>query len=174
MPNIKYNTTMAMSDIDTAIGSLSSRSSKIKHDTHKICVSLAFRWNKDKDVTAIAGRATRMVKELDGYHAQALVNWFTHFFGFTWDTSEKVFTYTTTKFDDLPVREKGHTLTEKPYYEFSPAKEPTPYILLDKLDVLLSGALKRAEKGKEGDDIPNSLLNKVSAAMREYKAELSS
>lgn len=143
--------------IAKGIASLTRRNGSWNKDAHKVCVSILAAWVKGKSPQRPVMLATKLVKEAGGYRAQALVNWFTVYAGFEWDSGQFIYTKTTIDTDTVKAAKA------EPFYVLTKAAEPKPFDFIEQLTKLVEKAEKRAEKPKEGDVIPEDILNHVSA-----------
>lgn len=162
---MKWNFNMSFDDIDKGIVSVASRSSKVRDDIHKLCVSLLARWIETGDVTVVAAKASALVGQADGYYGQSLVNWFTVYAGFAWDGKEKAFTYSKDK--TKITMEEAMAAKDEPFWQLTPPKDPKAFDLPGKLQTLITQAKKKREKGLvEGfDEVPADLLRALELVM---------
>lgn len=170
MTAIKYNYNMSYDAIDKGIESVAKRSTKLREDIHKLAVSVLVRWNETGDAKTAAAKASALLASVDKYKAQAIVNWFSVYAGFTYSTETSDFSYTETKIE-LEVKKgaiyvNGDDKALEPYWKVTPPKAPQPFDLPSKLQNLIAQAEKRREKGlQEGDEIPADVLKAMKAAL---------
>lgn len=170
MTAIKYTFNMSYEAIDAGIQSVAKRSTKLREDIHKIAVSILVRWNETGDASTAAAKASALLDGVDKYKAQAVVNWFSVYAGFTYSTESKEFSYTNTTIA-LEVKKgaiyvNGDDKALEPYWKVTPPKAPQPFDLPGKLQNLIAQAEKRREKGvQDGDDIPTDVLRKLKEAL---------
>jgi len=162
MTAIKYTYDMSFEDIDKGIKSVGTRGTKLRNDTHSICVSLLSRWIKTGDVSVPCSKATVLVDTADGYHSQALVNWFTVHAGFKWDTDAKAFTYSTTTMD----LDRAKAAKDEPYWTLTPPKEVKAFDLPSKVMALIKQAEKKRGKGLTDEDtISEEMITQLKAVV---------
>lgn len=170
MTAIKFNYNMSYDAIDKGIESVAKRTTKLREDIHKIAVSILVRWNETGDASTAAAKASALLDGVDKYKAQAIVNWFSIYAGFTYSTESKEFSYTTTTIA-LEVKKgaiyvNGDDKALEPYWKVTPPKTPQPFDLPGKLQNLITQAEKRREKGlQDGDDVPADVLRKLKEAL---------
>lgn len=170
MTTIKYNYNMSYDAIDAGIQSVAKRSTKLREDIHKIAVSILVRWNETDDPRHAAKKASALLASVDKYKAQAIVNWFSVYAGFSYSKEEEAFAYTATTIE-LEVKKgaiyvNGDDKSIEPYWKVTPPKEPVPFDLPGKLQNLIAQAEKRRENGlRDGDDVPSDVLKKLKAAL---------
>lgn len=157
---IKYNYAMTDADIESGIASVGKRSKSLREDIHKLSVSILKAWATSGDAGAASKRASSLLEAADKYKAQAIVNWFAVYASFEYDNGEGSFSYTAT----TTTVENVQAAKEEPYWQLSPPKPAQPFNLMTKLNTLVDSAKKRRVKGmKEGDDIPQDILDALSA-----------
>ena len=170
MTAIKFNYTMSYDAIDAGIESIAKRSTKLREDIHKVAVSILVRWKDTGDAATAATKASTLLEGVDKYKAQAIVNWFSVYAGFTYSADTKEFSYTATTIA-LEVKKgaiyvNGDDKALEPYWKVTPPKAAQPFDLPGKLQNLIAQAEKRREKGlSDGDDIPQDVLNKLKEAL---------
>lgn len=170
MTAIKYSFNMPYEAIDAGTKSVGTRSTKLREDIHKLCVSILVRWNDTGDAATAAAKATALLSAVDKYKAQAIVNWFSVYAGFSYDAEEKAFGYTATTIEMSVVKGQiffnGDDKPVEPYWKVTPPKDAKPFDLPGKLQNLLAQAQKHRDKGlKDGDDIPPDLMRKLQLVM---------
>lgn len=170
MTAIKYTFNMSYDAIDKGTESIAKRSGRLRDDIHKVCVSILVRWQETGDAATAATKATNLLESADKYKAQALVNWFSVYAGFTYSTESKEFSYTKTtvslEVNKGAIYVDGDDQAIEPYWKVTPPKDPQPFDLPGKLMNLIAQAEKRREKGlKDGDDVPQDVLNKLKEAL---------
>lgn len=150
MSAAKFSFQMNETQISEGIASVKRRSASVRRDIHKMCVSVGFIWFKNRDAKTAARLATEIVNSID-YHAQAVADWFTGFYGFQWDAENKEFTYTRTTISEEDLKAAKATSFE----EFSPPKPVKAMDILKELDRLISRAdnrLKAPEEKRSDED----------------------
>lgn len=159
---IKYSFSMKNDAIEAAIPALGKRVSSTKRDIHFVACSILFQWGQSNDAKTAARRASEMVTDIDGHYAQGLVNWFTVYAGFEWNSGEKTFRYTDTKIS----AEKWQAAREETFEQLTPPKEPKAFDLPSKLQALIAQAEKRREKGlNDGDTCSSEMLDALKVAL---------
>lgn len=161
----KFNFNMSYEDIDKGIKSVNNRGTKLRDDIHALCISILSRWLEDGNVQVPRDKATALLTHVDGYHAQALVNWFKAYAGFDWDKEAKVFVYSKDK--TTITLEEAKAAKAEPYYELTPPKAPEKAFDLPTLvQTLIARAEKKREKGlKDGDNASDEMIQKLKAVL---------
>ena len=170
---MKFNYTMKEDTLDNAITSLVGSAKTVRDKIHKLNVSVLNVWSQTNDVSVAAKRATRIVQEIDGRYAQAIVNWYTAFTPLVWRAADKEedieagFYYepNATKITKEEVIEAKGTHWD----DFTPKKDPVPFDLAEEVEKFLARIASRANKGVEGDSIDPALHKSLRDAVSEYK-----
>lgn len=169
---LKYTFNMSYEDIAQGITNLAKRETMTDEMIHKLAVSILVRWNETGDAPTAAANAGKLLNAASQYKAQALVNWFSIYAGFAYDTEEKAFSYTQTTIE-MRV-EKGKIYfngDDKPvmtFKEVTPPKDPKPFKLPEKIERLIQQARSKRDKGlSDEDDIPEDVLRKLQAVLAE-------
>lgn len=142
---MKYSGNMSFEDIEKAIPLLAKRGAGFRKDIQSLILSIARQWLASGNVAQAAKLMSRITNEVEGYYAQALVNYAQALLGFSWDTKAKAFTYTETKLTAEMVK----AISKEPFWEFSPPAEPKATDFTG----LLYALLNKNAKAQAGDTI---------------------
>lgn len=158
---VKYNYQMTDADIATGTKSVGTRTETLRKNIHQIMVSIVYRWAQSGDASAAAARAGSLLKEVDSYTSQAIVNWFKAYGNLDFDKEEETFSYNET----TTSAEVFQAAKEEPYWKLTPPSKPQPaFDLNTRLMQLVKSAQKKREKGlKEGDSVPEDMLEALAA-----------
>lgn len=158
---IKYNFAMNADAIDKGILSVGKRATSLRNDIHCLCVSILANWAQSGAANVATAKAAALLENVDKYHAQAIVNWFSVYGGFDYNSKDKSFRYGATTIAVERVQEAR----EEPFWKLTPPKEAKAFDLPGKIQGIIEQARKRQAKSKEGDVIPQEMLDKLVAAL---------
>lgn len=155
---MKYSGNMSFEDIEKAIPMLAKRGAGFRKDIQSLILSIARQWLASGNVAQAAKLMSRITNEVEGYYAQALVNYSQALLGFSWDTKAKAFTYTETKLTPDMVK----AISKEAFWEFSPPVAPKATDFASLLYALLNkNAKAQAEdsvKKKEANGVKDTVI----------------
>lgn len=152
---MSFSYTMNDDQIAKGLVSIGKRAASLREDVHKISVSILFRWHESRDARAAVERASALLGVVDGSHKQKIINWFSVYAGFSYDTDTNVFTYTNTTISEEQVKAaKAETA-----YKLTKDADPKPFDLPGKIQNLLKQAKKAQQAGVSGSNIPDDMLD---------------
>ena len=157
---IKYTNTMSDADFAKGLKSLRSRSARYRKDVVAMAMTVLTRWKKSGDAKTAAAMATAIVANVDGAHAQKVLNWFEVNAKFEYDNDDETFSYTDTTInaDALKKAEAENV------YDLTKDVAPKSIDLMKLLKAAVARAEKRLVDGvKDGDSIDRDVLAKVKA-----------
>lgn len=167
---MKYSNTMSFEDIEKAIPMLAKRGAGFRADIQKLIVSVARNWHSSGNVAHAAKLLSRIITEIEGYYAQALVNYAQGMFGMTWDQKAKALVYTNTKIDEATLK----LVIKEPFWEFSPPKEPKGFDFFADLMKLLDKNQKKLGKPDELTEkdhvAPSAIVQQIKTILAQAQA----
>lgn len=151
---MSFSFTMNDDQIAKGISGIKKRAASIRVDIHKVSVSILYQWSQSRDARAAADRAGQLLAAVDPSHAQKIVNWFSVYAGFEFQTEDKSFRYSeTTITEDRVKAAKAETA-----FDLTKDAEPKPFDLPGKIQNLLKQARKAQESGVAGSNVPEEMI----------------
>ena len=168
-----FTNKMTDADIVAGIQSIGNRQRSIRVDIQKLLVSITLNWARDGAVNVCAQRMTDLLGQIDGAHAQKLVNWCNAHCSFTLEEDadgNNLFAYDSKVTTLSP--EKWGEIKAVNMFDFTPDEPPKAFNFKQKLAALIAAAEKRgsakAEKRSEDDEIPQAQLAAAKALLSSF------
>lgn len=164
---VKYSFAMNDAAISAGIKSIARRSKKLCEDTHKVATSILVAWATDGNANKAKQHANELLKSVDQYAAQAVINWFGVHAKFEW-TKDDSFRYTETTI----TVEQVQAAKAEPYWNLTPPATLKAFDLNEAIKALIKraeDAQKKANKAAQaGQEVPeNHIEPAVLQALRD-------
>lgn len=153
---MKYTQSMSFADIEKAIPLLAKRGASFRSDIQSLIVSVARAWHSSGNAAHAAKLLTAITNEVEGYYSQALLEYCMYTFGLKWE--KKAYVYTETKVSDDTLK---LVIQGKPFYEYSPPKDPKPADYTGLLWALLNKNAKASDPEKLAKRKADGLEDKI-------------
>lgn len=145
----KFSFTMDWDAIEEGSKVLGKKSTAIKLDVHKLCVSTLNKWQLTGDASHAVSTAAKIMANVDAHYAVGISKWFQVYGGFIQNDDGETFTYTKTTITKEDVlKSKAQT-----FEQVSPPAKPKPLNLVAEIQKLITKAGKHMEKPVDGDEV---------------------